>query len=257
MSKIHYLLRTLLCLGALILSVRAKALVTQYVSFDHPDGWKCELAQGVFICQSTVEPDRKESIVLSIATIAGEWDTLANYEEYLKKPKTVQDELGDTVTSKVTYTRRRNINGTFWVDSLQQNSELPGFWARYLATVHNKLAILITYVVSEENYSRLAPQFERMVSSLKPNAEFDLNVASQQGGLPIPGATILGPKAQKDLLSDRLNVKRKVAPSASESESTDSENTPILVLVGVCVGAYLFLKRKKKSNSGIDQRKAS
>lgn len=238
----------------LFLSYNASGLVTQYVSFDHPEGWKCELAQGVFICQSTQEPDRKESIVLSIATIAGEWDTLENYEEYLKKPRPITDELGNTVNSKVTYTRRRNINGTFWVDSLQQNSELPGFYARYLATVHNKLAILITYVVSEDNYSKLAPQFERMVSSLKPNAEFDINVASSQGSKPLPGATILGPKAQKDLLTERLNVKKKIT-APTTGDNSNSNLTTIAILVCVVLGALVFMKRSKSKKP--NQRKAS
>src|SRR5438067_870320 len=122
-----------------VLAQPARALTTAYVSFEHPDGWRCELSQGVWICQSTLEADRKESVVLSIATMATEWDTLENYEEYLKQPRTIQDEDGKTITSKVTYTRRRNINGTTWVDSLQHDSELPGFWARYVATVQNKL----------------------------------------------------------------------------------------------------------------------
>jgi len=52
-----------------------------------PRDGNANLSQGVFICQSTTEPDRKEAIVLSIATIAGEWDSLDNYEEFLKKTK--------------------------------------------------------------------------------------------------------------------------------------------------------------------------
>src|SRR5258708_2117667 len=122
----------------LTLPSAAFALTTAYVSFEHPDGWRCELSQGVCICQSTIEPDRKESVVLSIATMPTEWDTVDNYENYLKQPRPIQDEEGNTLTSKVTYSRRRNINGSVWVDSLQFNSELPGFWARYVATVHNK-----------------------------------------------------------------------------------------------------------------------
>src|SRR5262245_36467254 len=114
----------------------AFGLVTAYVSFDHPDGWRCELSQGVWICQSGVETDRKESVILSIATTATEWDSVDNYEKYLKESRQIQDEEGNTLTSKVSYVRKRNINGLMWVDSLQFNSELPGFWARYLATTH-------------------------------------------------------------------------------------------------------------------------
>jgi hypothetical protein len=228
----------------------AFALETAYVTFEHPDGWRCELSQGVWICQSTVDPDRKESVILSIATIATEWDSIDNYAEYLKQVRTIQDEEGNTVTAKVTYARKRNINGNIWVDSLQFNSELPGFYARYLATVHQagatKLAILITYIVSESNYSKLAPQFERMVASLRTREDFDINVASKQGDGPLPFGGKLGPAAQKDLLSERLNVKKK--PEKKE----DSGGVPYLMygLIASIVGVVALMLRKRKSKRG-------
>lgn len=237
----------LLCLAA----PAAFGLTTAYVTFDHPDGWRCELSQGVWICQSTVEPDRKESVVLSIATMATEWDTLDNYESYLKQPRTIQDEEGNTLTSKVTYTRRRNINGTTWIDSLQFNSELPNFWARYVATVHNRLAILITYIVSDEHYKRLAPQFERMISSLKPNAEFDLNIASKQGDNPVPGSTKLG-AVQQEIMRERLNIKKgpkvekKPEVVADTSGGGLSKNTLYAIGGGTVVTMYLLLRIRRK-----------
>ncbi len=226
------------------------ALKTAYISFDHPDGWRCELSQGVWICQSTLEGERRESVVLSIATRATEWDTVDNYLEYLKKTRTISDEQGKPVESKVTYARKRDINGVVWVDSLQVNSELPGFWARYVATVHNKLAILITYVVSEENYQRLAPQFERMVASLRPNAEFDLNIASKQGDAPLPGATKLGP-LQANILRDRLKP-ASTSLKNDEAEEVSGESSPFALLVSLAflAGAvYWVLRRRKKKRS--------
>lgn len=245
----------LIALGFLaFLLPTASALTTAYVSFEHPDGWRCELSQGVWICQSTIEPDRKESVVLSIATMATEWDTLDNYENYLKQPRPIQDEEGNTLMSKVTYARRRNINGTTWVDSLQQNSELPGFWARYVATVHNKLAILITYIVSEEQYAKLAPQFERMVSSLKPNSEFDLNIASKQGdGLP-PNQK-LG-QVQKEIIRDRLTPKGKGGPAVAANKpaeaQTASNNLQLMVVAGAAILIAFILiraRRRKKAKA--------
>jgi hypothetical protein len=242
------LLRTGLLLALFFTASAALGLTTAYVSFDHPDGWRCELSQGVWICQSTVEPDRKESVVLSIATMATEWDSLDNYESYLKQPRTIQDDEGSTLTSKVTYTRRRNINGTTWIDSLQFNSELPNFWARYVATVHNRLAILITYIVSDDNYKRLAPQFERMISSLKPNAEFDLNIASKQGDNPAPGASKYGAVTQ-DILKERLNLKKKgdKKPEVA-TDAPAANNKTILYAVGggAAATAYLVMRMRRK-----------
>lgn len=241
------------------MAVPAFALTTAYVSFDHPDGWRCELSQGVWICQSAVDPDRKESVILSIATMATEWDSIENYEDYLKQPRTIQDEEGKTITSKVTYVRKRNINGVWWIDSLQQNSELPGFWARYLATVHttnnSRLAILITYIVSEERYQSLAPQFERMVASLKPNSEFDLNIASKQGIGALPGAEKLGP-LEKNILKDRLALpsKKKDEPKAATQDAGDQSGdessnalTTLAPVGGVAAIAYILLRRRRKA----------
>ena len=236
----------------------AFGLKTAYVQFDHPEGWKCELAQGVWICQSTTEPDRRESVVLSIATMATEWDTLDNYETYLKQPKTIQDEEGATLTSKVTYARKRNINGHTWVDALHFNSELPGFWSRYVATTvktpQNSLAILITYIVSEEYYKQLAPKFEAMVSSLKPNAEFDAAVLSKQGDGPVNSSMRIG-DVQKAILSERVKL-RAGAANASAGAGVDgtvavsSNKKPLVVaLLGGGAVLYLLMRRRKKKKA--------
>ncbi len=238
-------------LSLFLLSQSAFALTTAYVSFEHPDGWKCELSQGVWICQATQEPDRKESVVLSIATQATEWDKIENYEEYLKQPRTIPDQDGKQLQSKVTYARKRNINGQVWVDSLQFNSELPGFWSRYLATVHNRLAILITYIVSDEHYKKLAPQFERMASSLKLNAEFDLNIASKQGDAPIPGREKLG-AVQSDILAERLNLsKKKDAAKAQATPAAGGDDNTMLIAGGAAAFVLFMIMRirRKKKNA--------
>lgn len=232
----------------------ALALKTAYVSFDHPDGWRCELSQGVWICQSTLEGERRESVVLSIATMATEWDSVDNYLEYLKKPRTITDDQGKPVQSEVKYARKRDINGVTWVDSLQANSELPGFWSRYVATVHNKLAILITYVVSDEQYKRLAPQFDRMVASLRPNAEFDLNIATKQGETPLPGASKLGPSTA-NILRDKLKPTAGLSTklSADTDTGSDEESGGMGSILGVAalggITVWYVLRRRKHRKS--------
>jgi len=240
-------------LGLFCCSSSLYALVTAYVTFDTPEGWKCELAQGVWICQSGVETHRKDSVVLSIATLASEWDSLDNYENYLKQARQIQDEEGNSITAKVSYVRKRNINGVVWVDSLQFNSELPGFWARYLATVHvtgqTKLAILITYIVSDDKYSMFAPQFERMVASLKPNAEFDLNIATKQGDGPLPGSERLG--STQKILAEKLNLIKKAPDSLRQpAQKEKSSNLTILIVLLLGIGAFLYVRARRKKKPG-------
>ena len=237
----------LLCLPAL-------GLKTAYMSFDHPEGWRCELVQGVWICQSTLDTDRREAVVLSIATLATEWDTIDNYLNYLKQPRPTRDADDKEIMSTVSYARIRNINGTNWVDSLQHNSELPGFWTRYLATVQStpkaQLAILATYIVSDERYESMAPQFERMVTTLRPNTEFDLNIPSQQGDGPIPGSARLGPNT-KDLIAERLGIRKKVAVEETRGEDPNS-TLLIIALLAVALGIVyaVRLRRRKLVNKG-------
>ncbi len=224
----------------------AFALKSAYLTADHPDGWNCEFSGGVWVCQSQNEADRKESVVLSIATLATDWDTIENYEDYLKQTRQIEDENGNKFSSEVRYVRKRNINGHVWVDSLQFNSELPGFWARYVVTVNPtpkaKLAILLTYIVSDEHYKQLAPQFERMISSIKLNMEFDLNEATKQGQPPLTSADKLGP-LQKDILATRL---RSGKPTPAPTGSGDN-TTIFLVLAGLTAGiAYFFIRKRRK-----------
>jgi len=234
---------------SLSLFTLAMAWNNSYLSMELPEGWGCELVQGTWICQSTLAPDRKESVLLSIATNPTDFDSLDNYVEYLKKSRDLKDDEGNPYTSTVTYSRKRNINGHEWVDSLQHHSELPGFWTRYLATVYatekNKLAILVTYVVSDERYSAISASFERMLATLKPNANFDLNVLSKQGDLKFP-TEIQGPGAtQQDILRDRLNV-RKGPLAVSGSKKT---TTLLLAFILVAAVVFVFLRQKKKASS--------
>jgi LPXTG-motif cell wall-anchored protein len=241
----------LLCLW--LISSSAFALTTAYLSFEHPDGWACEFSKGVWVCQSSASPDREESVVLSIATLATEWDTVENFEDYLRQPKSIEDDSGTKFNSEVRYVRKRNINGFTWVDSLQFNADLPGFWSRYVATVSEtpkaKLAILVTYIVSDARYKELAPQFERMVSSLKPNMEFDLNEATRQGQNPLPTADKLGP-LQENILAERLKIKK---PGAKLLTPGGGSSTLIWLVLGGAVagGALLVIRRRRKAKTTI------
>lgn len=241
-----------LFLFASIFSLDVFGFSNAYLSFEQPEGWTCELVQKAWICQSENPAEKKEALVMSIAALATDWDAIENYEEYLKSPKPIGGEHNDPVLhSEVSYARKRNINGHIWVDALHHNSELPGFWTRYTVTVHEtpkvKLAILVTYVVSDERRTQFAPQFERMVSSLKPNAEFDLNAATKQGDVPLLGSDRLG-SIQGKIIADRLRSPKPSAtptPGPSGSGGDNSGSLALILFGAAAVIAVVILRRRR------------
>ena len=147
------------------------------------------------------------------------------------------------MSSKVVYVRKRNINGFDWVDSLQENSELAGFWTRYVATVQKPLAILVTYVVSNQKYQDLTPSFERMVASLKPVSDFKFS--DPNSDLLSPGTELGG------VLKSQIEKRLKKAPEPELVPPPTDTKTPILVvLLGGFIGLLLIARlRRKKTKS--------
>lgn len=218
---------------------------TTYLAFEEPPGWNCELSQGgVYLCQSPKEQERNESLIIVFGAPVSDWDTLANYENYLGQKKEILDDSGKPLSSTVTYVRRRNVNGFEWVDSLQKDSELAGFWTRYVATVHKTLAILVTYVVSNEKYAELTPAFERMVASLKPKTDFKL--VSTQNDLLMPGTELGG--VLKNQISNRLQKKTVPIENATNQKEALSFKTVLLMgTLALAIAVFLIRRRKNKA----------
>ncbi|MFM8270484.1 MAG: hypothetical protein ACKN9V_09880 [Pseudomonadota bacterium] len=225
----------------LLVSWTVQAKQTSYLSFEEPPGWKCDLSsQGVFLCESPNEQQRRDSLILVFAAAATDFDSLSSYESYLKKTKTIMDESGKPIESKVTFVRKRNINGFEWMDSLQQNSELPGFWTRYVATVQKPLAILVTYVVSEHQYTELTPAFERMVASLKPVTNFKF--AQNQNDLALPGTELGG------VLKSHFEKKPlKKNPVPAEASKPSSSSNFLYIILGVFLMGLILMRLKRKA----------
>lgn len=217
---------------------------TSYLSFEEPPGWTCQLSQGVYLCESPNEKERKNSLIMIFGAPMTEFDSLSNYENYLKKTKTILDDYKEPIQSKVTFVRNREINGFTWVDSLQQNSELAGYWTRYVATVQNPLAILVTYVVSNEKYVELTPSFERMVSSLKPVTDFKF--ATNQKDLALPGTELGG--ILKSRLSKKPEPKKESEPVVLSKDSSSMGSVIFLLLLGVGIVFYIRLRKKQTKN---------
>jgi hypothetical protein len=159
---------------ALLLSLWAlpaqaqKKFASQYCEFMLPAGWECVLEGTEWVCQSVNQDRRKEAIIILAAKVRGAQDSLAEYEAYLKKPKTFTLPGGKTQVSEAKKTEVIALDGgQRWVDSLHMASEVPGFYTRYLATVKEDLGVAVTFSVAKDHYERYQKVFDSVVKTLR------------------------------------------------------------------------------------------
>ncbi|NDG84264.1 MAG: hypothetical protein EBX52_04400 [Proteobacteria bacterium] len=154
----------------------------QFVEFELPSDWACLLEGTEWVCQNGIDAaKKKEAIIILAAKLQGNQDTLDQYLNYLKTPKVYTNSQGKQITSQVKTAQNRTILEQPWVDSLHVDSEIAGFYTRYLATVKEGLGILVTYSVNKNKYTDYSPMFESMVKTLK--------VFRREGGLNAAPAT--------------------------------------------------------------------
>lgn len=169
-SSFHTVTIVIWALGAAWLSIHpafAAKFANQFVEFEAPPQFECKLDGAEWVCQSLEEPKRKDAIIVFAAKLKGEQDSLDAYSAYLKKPKSFTSTAGKPVTSEQKYTRITDLAGQAWVDSLHLDSEIPGYYTRYLATVHQDIGVLVTYSIHKAKYQDYSKDFEAMVKTLK------------------------------------------------------------------------------------------
>ncbi len=139
----------------------------QFSEFELPPGWGCNLEGAEWVCQSTDDTKKKEAIIVLAAKLKGDQDSIDQYLAYLKATKTFTSVAGKPMKSEPKYAKTVNLNGHAWVDALHLESEIPGFYTRYLATVKDDIGVLVTYSISKTKYQDYLQDFENMVRTLK------------------------------------------------------------------------------------------
>jgi len=246
-----HLLRGLsvLILGALLSTPsQAAKFANQFVEFELPGNWVCLLEGTEWVCQNQQDPvKRKEAVIILAAKIQGDQDTLDQYLSYLKSPKTYSNSLGKQVTSQVKYAQNKSITEQPWVDSLHIDSEISGFYTRYLATVKDGIGILVTYSVNKDKYQEYSAMFEDMVKSLKAfRREGGLNAAPASSNL------FAGAKVPSDISNDTV-----FAPVGASDEKPKAKaagglaalmNDPMVFYGGIVGIALVVLMIVRKRN---------
>ncbi|MGZ3689332.1 MAG: hypothetical protein ACXWPM_09665 [Bdellovibrionota bacterium] len=242
-------LKTIGLLGLLAMALAPRAsfaakFANQFTEFELPPQWQCNLEGAEWVCQNTNDAKKRDAIIVLAAKLKGDQDSLDQYLTYLKSNKTYNSVQGKPVKSEMKYAKTVNINGQAWVDALHMESEIPGFYTRYLATVKQDIGVLVTYSINKGKYQQYLDDFDAMVKTLKvfrkagaintgPQGNIFNNVAIPQGA--VSNDTVFSPT--------------QIA-GGSDNKAAPKQDIPMLyILLGVGVVGFIIWRRKK-SQSG-------
>lgn len=233
MKKIYVLLALAFLFPTLS---HAKIFANQFIEFQLPEKWDCQLDGTEWVCQSTDEQKKRDAIIVLAAKIkkAG-MDELPVYKSHLEKPQTYKSLSGEDITSEPRYVKELDISGKPWIDSLHLQSEIPDFYTRYLATVEQDLGILVTFSVRKDKYEEYAPDIENMVKSMRAfRKQGDIN-----GG--VGSASAIPEGGDAIFPTDGGGGAPKKAPAGDGGGAI-----ALLLLLAVVGGGGFFIWKKKQ-----------
>ena len=234
--------------GVGMLQSHAGKYSNQFVEFELPSAWVCALEGTEFVCQNQLDASKKkEAIIILAAKMQGDQDTLDQYLNYLKNPKAYTSAQGKKITSEVKYAQSKTIQDQPWIDSLHIDSEIAGFYTRYLATVKDGIGILVTYSVNKNKYQEYGPMFEELVKSLKAfRREGGLNAAPASSNL-FAGAKIPS-NISSDTVFSPVGGATEEKPRKKESGIAALLNDPMVFYGGIGAIALLILIIMRRRN---------
>lgn len=234
---IAFFVVSLLCLTA-----QAKQFSNSYVSFQLPPNWNCKVAGTEWVCRSSTGEDAKQAIIVLTAKEVGPNDNFAYYNQYLKTTKTPKNRDGTVATqSKIIHLKSVQIGNHPWVDGLHLGSLLPNFYSRYLVTIKDKIAILVTFNAKKEYYSKFSQSFFDAINSLRvtatsANAGKNLKSANESLGVNLDAHIDDGTWAEG---SD---------PNAISLGGPKKSNVWLygifLILIGIAIFMFMFKKKR-------------
>jgi hypothetical protein len=242
------LIRSVLLLAASMAAPGAMAAkwANQFTEFELPPGWSCTLEGAEWVCQSSDPAKKKEAIIVLAAKLKGDQDSLDQYLTYLKATKSFTSVAGKPMKSEPRYAETKNFNGQPWVDALHLESEIPGFYTRYLATVKDDIGVLITYSVAKAKFSDYRQDFDNMVNTLRVFRKTGegLNVAPSQPGQP-PQVTIPTTVSDGGVFPG-VDVKGGNDSPQPQGAKKGGDDAFLYLVIGGAVVAFLIFKKKKR-----------
>ncbi|MBX2988968.1 MAG: hypothetical protein KF802_13850 [Bdellovibrionaceae bacterium] len=209
-----------------------------------PENWKCNLEVTEWVCRAEQGKEAKEAIIILTAKEVGPPDSFALYEQYLNKPITLQTKVGGSSESKIVYKAKNvSINDQPWVDGLHLGSEVPNYFTRYLATIKDKIAILVTLSAHKNYYTRYSQEFFKTVMSLKVIATKNLGSRPDLGPIRPGSEGLLGPGVGSGMPADMMDG------DLTQDGGSGNKGKGPLVLIALALaaaGGYLFMKKRRK-----------
>ena len=188
---VKFSLLTLICL--ISYNAQSRTFKNAYISFEMQDNWKCQLEATEWVCRAEDSQEAKEAVIILTAKEKGPTDSFQQYESHMNAPINTITRAGTPMVSQVKYkARKQKINDQEWLDGLHQDSEVPNYFTRYMATIKDQIAILVTFSAHNKLYSKHSGNFEKTIQTLRVIATKDLLNRPDLG--PIRGSNeLLGP----------------------------------------------------------------
>lgn len=211
-----------------------------YISFEMLDNWKCNLEQTEWVCRAEDPQEAKEAVIILTAKEKGPTDTFPLYEAHMSNPIVTQNKAGSTLTSNIVYkSAQLKVNDQPWLDALHGNSEVPNYLTRYLATIKDQIAILVTFSAHNKYYAKHSANFANTVKSLRVIASKDLLSRPDLGPLRGAGETLgagIGQAMPADLLASE--------DGSSPSKKGFFKNKMVLGLIILLLALLLYIVLK-------------
>lgn len=230
-------------LGILIFgtSAQAKLFSNSYVSFELPPNWDCQREGTEWTCVSQFSQKSKEAIIILTAKEVGPNDSIERYQAHLKEPRLLPNKSGPPIPSKVVSVQTRMISNHSWIDALHLGSEVTTYYTRYLATVKDRVGILVTFSAHRSQYAQYANDFIRAIESLKVTTT--KNIATRAAGAAPgkPNETIGQP------IPPGGGSNFETFPTEDQSGGSKSLKKLLgLALIILGLGIYIFMKSRSK-----------
>jgi hypothetical protein len=123
-------------------------------------------------------------------------------------------------------------------------SEVGPYFTRYLATIKDKIAILVTFSAHKEHYTKYSADFIKAVESLRVVATKDTLGNRSVPDLGGPANGVVGPSPDA-ILSNFDNS--GLPGEAPQNKSGKFMTLLLLILLFGAAGGYLYLRSKRKS----------